>query len=587
MLAMRESSMLPTSAALMPTTPPILPSAREILGEDPEPVPSWLRAYRTGVDQLPAALAAFLSSRIAFYPGSGIVDGELFETFTAAHAVHCVLHADLLHGSALVADVLSRRFRPYIHVAGYRVIDLQQLDASTTRTLLALSDEHPWGQDPALQGACWAVLEREPEYTDDHGPARLAFLHVQCEAVWLYWNLWARSRERAPYGILIQDHGYGGNWTKFGPGGALHDLAWEGCVWPKWILAADGSAWPGYRPVSSPTTAREFPLPPELQMGDLGFKPSRTLYLDDRHSTFPEAIRAEPSPSDEPLDFGTPMTKRNITDQRQLYFAYGSNMDAGQFKQRCPHSELLGRAVLHDYRWIITDRGVASVSPHPGARVYGVLARLTQDDEDALNDFEGVQKNVYRREFLAVESADGETVTALVYIANDMGEGSPRPGYLERVLSGARHHNLPSAAIAEIESWKDVVADPSLAIIYVFVYGTLKRGHGNHSCIAEGIFVGEATTVEFYALHVDGLPMVDRNNPVSPVHGEVYKVSTDTLMELDRLEGHPYHYRRAMVSVALVGGETLRVWLYFHTEPSGPILESGRYDGDPSRPRPM
>ncbi len=140
--------------------------------------------------------------------------------------MHCVLHADLLHDSALVTHVLSRRFRPYIHVAGYRVVDLQQLDASTTRTLLALNDEHPWGEAPALQGACWEVLEREPEYTDDHGPPRLAFLHVQCEAVWLYWNLWARSCECAPYAILLQDHGYAGTGQPSAP--AARSMVWRG-----------------------------------------------------------------------------------------------------------------------------------------------------------------------------------------------------------------------------------------------------------------------------------------------------------------------------------------------------------------------
>ncbi len=218
-------------------------------------------------------------------------------------------------------------------------------------------------------------------------------------------------------------------------------------MWPKWILSADGSAWPGYRPVSSPTTAREFPLPPALQMGDQGFKASRILYLEDSNSPVSRTTRAEPSPSDERLDFGTPMTKIFNHHPRQLYFACGSNMDAEQFKERCPDSETLGRAVLHDYRWIITDRGVASVSPHPGAHVYGVLTRLAADDEDALNYFKGVHQNLYRREFLAVEGTDGEVVDALVYIANDPAEGPPRPGYLERVLAGARHHDLPAAGI--------------------------------------------------------------------------------------------------------------------------------------------
>ena len=41
---------------------------------------------------------------------------------------------------------------------------------------------------------------------------------------------------------------------------------------------------------------------------------------------------------------------------------------------------------------------------------------------------------------------------ALGYVANGPDEGAPRPGYLQRILTGARHHDLPAAAITEVES---------------------------------------------------------------------------------------------------------------------------------------
>lgn len=73
--------------------------------------------------------------------------------------------------------------------------------------------------------------------------------------------------------------------------------------------------------------------------------------------------------------------------------------------------------------------------------------------------------------------------------------------------------------------------------IPVFVYGTLKREHGNHRALEGSKFLGEAQTVERYALQVQGLPMVDRKNPVPPIHGELYLVDRATLGDLDRLEG--------------------------------------------------
>ena len=113
--------------------------------------------------------------------------------------------------------------------------------------------------------------------------------------------------------------------------------------------------------------------------------------------------------------------------------------------------------------------------------------------------------------------------------------------------------------------------------IPVFVYGTLKRGHGNHRELEGATYLGEASTVERYALHVQGLPMVDRNNPMSAIHGELYLVDRATFADLDRLEGHPNCYRRYLTRVVLADSSVSSAWMYFFPDPDGPIIESGRY----------
>jgi gamma-glutamylcyclotransferase (GGCT)/AIG2-like uncharacterized protein YtfP len=118
---------------------------------------------------------------------------------------------------------------------------------------------------------------------------------------------------------------------------------------------------------------------------------------------------------------------------------------------------------------------------------------------------------------------------------------------------------------------------PGVNTIPVFVYGTLKRGPGNHRELEGATFLGEAQTVERYALHVQGLPMVDRNNPVSVIHGELYRVDRATFADLDRLEGHPRCYCRSLTRVVRTDGTTEAAWMYFFKEPDGPIIESGRY----------
>lgn len=112
---------------------------------------------------------------------------------------------------------------------------------------------------------------------------------------------------------------------------------------------------------------------------------------------------------------------------------------------------------------------------------------------------------------------------------------------------------------------------------YVFVYGTLKRGHGNNIVInpdrygderigAE--FISEAQTVEDFPLLVQGLPyLIDHPGKGLRVSGELYKVSNKMLTgPLDRLEGHPHFYKRRKIDVEFKHG-TIKAWAYFLQRP--------------------
>ena len=72
--------------------------------------------------------------------------------------------------------------------------------------------------------------------------------------------------------------------------------------------------------------------------------------------------------------------------------------------------------------------------------------------------------------------------------------------------------------------------------------------------------------------------MVDRYNPVSPIHGELYLVDDATFAKLDRLECHPTFYQRYLTQVALADGEVRAAWMYFANHPSGQIITTGRYE---------
>lgn len=115
----------------------------------------------------------------------------------------------------------------------------------------------------------------------------------------------------------------------------------------------------------------------------------------------------------------------------------------------------------------------------------------------------------------------------------------------------------------------------------VFVYGTLKKGFGNHYLLSDAALLGQAVTKEHYALYVSGIPFVTRNKQVSPIHGEVYLVGQATLKDLDRLEGHPNWYKREQISVYLQNPDQsikqVLAWIYFFPNPTGRLQTDGIY----------
>lgn len=109
----------------------------------------------------------------------------------------------------------------------------------------------------------------------------------------------------------------------------------------------------------------------------------------------------------------------------------------------------------------------------------------------------------------------------------------------------------------------------------VFVYGTLLRGLSNHTLLAQARFLGPARTKLRYALYLNAFPRVIRNEPVSPIVGELYLVDGPTLALLDDLEDHPFEYRREQVAVRMDDDEEVSAWLYFHPEPGGFLVIEG------------
>lgn len=104
----------------------------------------------------------------------------------------------------------------------------------------------------------------------------------------------------------------------------------------------------------------------------------------------------------------------------------------------------------------------------------------------------------------------------------------------------------------------------------VFVYGTLRRGEGNHDLLATAEFLGMArTAADFLLFDLGAYPAVVAQPAGQGIAivGELYAVDEATLAQLDALEEHPDYYVRH--EIELPGGPTAWIYVLDAAEVSG------------------
>lgn len=141
-----------------------------------------------------------------------------------------------------------------------------------------------------------------------------------------------------------------------------------------------------------------------------------------------------------------------------LYFAYGSNMDAGQMRQRCPSAQFVAIAKLPDHRLAFTrhakdrDCGTCDGVPEPGQNIWGVVFDLSESDLRRLDESEGYQPgrqlgaNCYVREQRQVcrDGKGDEPLLVWLYFANRQPNPPlPNAAYKKQLVEGAKFWRLP------------------------------------------------------------------------------------------------------------------------------------------------
>ena len=154
----------------------------------------------------------------------------------------------------------------------------------------------------------------------------------------------------------------------------------------------------------------------------------------------------------------TPSEIINTLAGEAYYFAFGSNMDSKQMKQRCASAKYVGTGVLKNHEIVFNRKGtyraggVASVENKTGKDVYGVIWRINPIEFDQLDKTE--DPKAYRRFSEEIYTLDGKAHNCNVYKAIPSGSFEPDEEYLILMLEAAKSNDLPDSYIEYLEHFK-------------------------------------------------------------------------------------------------------------------------------------
>ena len=136
------------------------------------------------------------------------------------------------------------------------------------------------------------------------------------------------------------------------------------------------------------------------------------------------------------------------------YFAYGSNMSARRIRHRLGWSPSRIAVILPNY--ILTfnkksyDGGKANIESSPGEEVEGILYFVSDVDLLILDKYEGVDEKQYKRQDFEVQDLNRHPMSAIAYVAIDIGnESRPTREYLNYLLEG--EHLLSPKYVTKLE----------------------------------------------------------------------------------------------------------------------------------------
>ena len=225
-----------------------MPTIVETLQPYSKPLPDWLRQPKSRFDR-----ESFFRSRTVYYPGYG-TDAHPVKVCAEAHAAHAFVYVDYGVSKETVRDCVYRRRGPGFQ--GYEV----EHDEEVVEAVLHPVGWRAYDQEAFARAAEWsrvepfrlyAVLKRDKDHDDAHGPERLAMLFVGGDGFAMYDALYCQGDGTPPpFLVLVHDYSWGENHDQFRARGLLEQIAIDRGVYPEWLMVGEYNGqfepWEGY-----------------------------------------------------------------------------------------------------------------------------------------------------------------------------------------------------------------------------------------------------------------------------------------------------------------------------------------------------
>ena len=219
-----------------------------------EEAPSWIEKYLHGE---PITFGDIMSSRVAYYPGSGY-DGTLMKVGNKSHCVHSFLYVDYIIKRKDLEDHIAQENS----IRGYHPIGKLEWQESD----LLPNGQYPFDinkkpkhgnpdshMDPNEKPYCFSlIMERDDDQDETRGAKHFVITFLFADGITTYYQLFVKEYAKAPWLFLLQDHGFGGNYDRFGDNGILDEIIQKNKCYPSFELCGSEGCthiWKGYKKV--------------------------------------------------------------------------------------------------------------------------------------------------------------------------------------------------------------------------------------------------------------------------------------------------------------------------------------------------